>query len=69
MRIDNGKIQSEVVLDSPNVALYIDKMIWKEMYEFSNDAILVVLANTLYNEKEYVRSYIKFLKGIKESKI
>lgn len=61
MRVDNGKTKSEVALTNPNVALYLDKMVWKEMYDFSNDAILVVLTNTLYDEKEYVRDYGEFL--------
>lgn len=62
--VDNGKIKSEVALTSPNVALYLDKMVWKEMYDFSNDAILVVLTNTLYDEKEYVRDYGEFLREV-----
>lgn len=65
MRVDNGKVKSEVALTSPNVALYLDKMVWKEMYDFSNDAILVVLTNTLYDEKEYVRDYGEFLQNLK----
>ena len=59
MRVDNGKEKSEVVLDSSNTVLYLEKMVWKEMFDFSNDAILVVATNTLYNEVEYVRDYIK----------
>lgn len=64
MRVDNGKVKSEVALTSPNVALYLDKMVWKEMYDFSNDAILVVLTNTLYDEQEYVRDYGEFLREV-----
>lgn len=61
VRVDDGKVKSEVALDSPNTALYLEKMVWKEMVEFSNDAILVVATNTLYNESEYVRDYEEFL--------
>lgn len=64
VRVDNGKIKREVALTSPNVALYLDKMVWKEMYDFSNDAILVVLTNTLYDESEYVRDYEEFLREV-----
>ena len=60
VRVDNGK-KSEVVLDSPHTALYLEKMVWKEMFDFSDDAILVVATNTLYDEKEYVRDYGEFL--------
>lgn len=64
MRVDNSRVKSEVALTSPNVALYLDKMVWKEMYDFSNDAILVVLTNTLYDEQEYVRDYGEFLEEV-----
>lgn len=65
VRVDNGKIQSEVALNSPNTALYLEKMVWKEMFDFSNDTVLVVLTNTLYNKKEYVKDYEVFIKGYK----
>lgn len=65
VRVDNGKEKSEVVLDSSHTALYLEKMVWKEMFEFSNDAILVVATNTLYDESEYVRDYGEFLNIIK----
>ena len=61
VRVDDGKVKSEVALDSPHTALYLEKMVWKEMFEFSNDAILVVATNTLYDENEYVRDYGEFL--------
>ncbi len=64
VQVDNGRTKSEVALTSPNVALYLDKMVWKEMQCFSNDAILVVLTNTLYDEKEYVRDYEEFLREV-----
>lgn len=60
--LDNGYFQSEVLLDKPNTALYLDKMVWKEMFDFSKDCILVVLTNTLYDTKEYIRDYKEFKK-------
>ena len=41
-------------------ALYLDKMVWKEMYEFSHNAVLMVLSNELYDEAEYIRNYDDF---------
>lgn len=60
--LDNGYFQSEVLLDKPDTALYLDKMVWKEMFDFSKDCILVVLTNTLYDTKEYIRDYNEFKK-------
>lgn len=60
VKIDDGTNEEIVELNRPNQALYLDKMLWKEMYDFSYNAILLVLSNQLYDEKEYIRSYDKF---------
>lgn len=59
--VNDGENQAKFTLDSPKKALYLNKMVWKEMYDFSKDAILLVLTNTLYNENEYIRSFEDFL--------
>ncbi len=64
VKIDNGKKQEVVELNNPQRALYLDKMLWKEMYDFSYNAILLVLASTYYDEKEYIRDYDEFLAGV-----
>lgn len=60
VKIDTGKEINDVLLNNPMTALYLDKMVWKEMYEFSHNAVLMVLSNELYNENEYIRSYQKW---------
>jgi len=65
VKIDNGSQTEIVTLDSPEKALYLDKMLWKEMYDFSYNAMLLVLTNTLYDEKEYIRNYDVFLSEVK----
>jgi len=60
--IDDGKNKEIVELNRPNQALYLDKMLWKEMYDFSYNAILLVLASEKYDESEYIRDYEQFLK-------
>ena len=64
VKIDDGKNQEIVELNDPKKALYLDKMLWKEMYDFSYNAMLLVLTNTLYDESEYIRNYDKFLKEV-----
>ena len=64
VRITDGKEEVIVVLDKPMMGVYIPKMIWKDMYEFSSDAVLLVLASTHYDGKEYIRSYEDYLKEI-----
>ncbi len=60
--LDSGKKRVDnIVLDTPNKGLFIDKMIWREMYDFSEDCVLLVLASEYYDESDYIRDYDKFL--------
>lgn len=51
-----------VLLDKMGTGIYIPKMIWKDMFDFSSDSILLILANTHYSEQEYIRDYKQYLK-------
>ncbi|EAJ0863674.1 WxcM-like domain-containing protein, partial [Campylobacter coli] len=67
IKIDNGKEQKNFILNNPKQGLYIDKMLWKQMYDFSKDCILLVLSNTLYDANEYIRDYNEFLKAVDDT--
>jgi len=60
--LDDGIEKIEVYLDNPVQGLAIDPMIWHEMYDFSRDCVLMVLADDFYNESDYIRNYDDFLK-------
>lgn len=62
--LDNGREKETVILDKPYEGLYITNDIWREMYDFSPDAVLMVLASELYNEDDYIRNYDEFKKMI-----
>lgn len=64
--LDNGESTCEILLDSPSQGLYISSMIWREMYNFSEDCVLMVLASRLYDESDYIRNYADFLELAKE---
>lgn len=49
-------------LNDPSKGLYIGPMIWREMYDFSEDAVLLVLASHEYDEKDYIRNYDEYEK-------
>ena len=53
-------------LNRPHTGIYLPTMIWKDMYDFSNDSVLLVLASTHYNPDEYIRDYDEFVKIITE---
>lgn len=67
IKIDNGKEQKNFILNNPKQGLYMDKMLWKQMYDFSKDCILLVLSNTLYDANEYIRDYNEFLKAVDDT--
>ena len=62
VRIDNGHSEAIIELNKPMMGLYIPTMVWKDMYDFSEDSILLVLASTHYNGKEYIRDYEEYKK-------
>lgn len=64
IHLDNGSETEEVLLDKPYEGLYISNDIWREMYDFSPDAVLLVLASQYYDEADYIRNYDEFLKFI-----
>lgn len=64
VKISNGKEEIVVELNKPRMGVYIPKMIWKEMYDFSSDSVLLVLASTHYNGDEYIRNYDKYLEMV-----
>lgn len=61
MILDDGTQREEVWLDSPNKGLLIGNQIWREMHDFSQDCVLLVLASELYDEVDYIRDYQSFL--------
>ncbi len=66
IKLDNGKETKVVVLEKPYEGLYVSNDMWREMYDFSQDAVLVVFASELYDESDYIRDYEEFLRFIAE---
>lgn len=67
VRITDGTEECIIELNRPRMGLYINKMVWKDMYEFSPDSVLLVLTNTHYDGNEYIRNYEDYLKIMKEN--
>ena len=60
MVLDDGKSREEVWLDSPTQGLLIEDLVWREMHDFSDDCVLLVLASEHYDESDYIRDYEDF---------
>lgn len=68
IHLDDGSDTAEVLLDSPSKGLYIANNMWREMYDFSPDAVLLVFASEYYDEADYIRDYDRFLEFVKDNK-
>lgn len=51
-------------LNRPHTGIYLPTMVWKEMYDFSEDSVLLVLASEHYDPEEYISDYEEFEKII-----
>jgi len=60
----NGKEQVHIELNTPTQGLLIEGIMWREMYDFSDDCVLMVLADNYYSENDYIRNYEDFLKEV-----
>ena len=65
--LDDGEETKEVLLNAPDQGLFIEGLIWREMYDFSSDCVLLVMASEYYNNEDYIRDYKKFLRKINDS--
>ncbi len=68
IRLDNGHEKKVVPLERPYEGLYVANDMWREMFDFSSDAVLLVFASEVYDESDYIRDYDEFLKFIGERK-
>lgn len=66
--LDNGEEKKVIPLERPYEGLYIANDMWREMYDFSPDAVLLVLASALYDESDYIRDYEEFLRFVADKK-
>lgn len=59
--LDDGFRKESIVLNEINQGLYIGNMIWREMHEFSENCVLLVVASEHYDEADYIRDYQEFV--------
>lgn len=66
VKVKDGKGNEAVfALNRPHTGIYLPKMVWKDMYDFSEDSVLLVLASEHYDAEEYIRDYDKFEQLVK----
>jgi dTDP-4-dehydrorhamnose 3,5-epimerase len=63
-RLDDGHETAELLLDRPNLGIILRPMVWHEMFDFSDDCVLLVLASAHYDEGDYIRDYNEFKRAV-----
>ncbi|MEG2600857.1 MAG: FdtA/QdtA family cupin domain-containing protein [Bacilli bacterium] len=66
IRTSNPFEEKIVELKDPNIGLYIGPMVWREMFDFSEGAVLLVIASHEYDEKDYIKDKIKYIEKYKQ---
>jgi dTDP-4-dehydrorhamnose 3,5-epimerase-like enzyme len=64
--LDDGMTKQYIELNAPTQGLLIEGLVWREMYNFSSDCVLMVLADAYYDENDYIREYDDFLKAVSQ---
>ena len=69
VKVKDG-LGNEVIfsLNRPHTGIYLPKMIWKDMYDFSEDSVLLCLSSEYYDVEEYIRDYDEFVKLVTDNK-
>ena len=67
IRVNDGYNENVFVMDNPQKALFVNKMVWKEMFDYSIDSVLLILSNEKYNSNEYIRDFKEFKNVVNNS--
>ena len=59
--LDDGSSNRQFHLNQPNHALYICPMVWRDLDNFSPDAVCLVIASEFYDEHDYIHDYQEFM--------
>lgn len=59
--VDDGVSREEYLLDNPGIGIAVPPLCWCAQYDYSPDAVLLVLASDWYDAKDYIRDYSEFL--------
>lgn len=60
IRVKTPENEEIIMLNDPSEGLYIGHMIWREMFDFTPDTVLMVLASEHYTESDYIRDYEQY---------
>jgi len=65
--VDDGEVREVVTLDRPSLGLHMPPLTWGAQYDYSDDAVLVVLASHQYDAEDYIHDYDEFVEKVAAS--
>lgn len=65
VEVTDGSRSETVVLDSPTKAILLPGPVWRTLKDFQPDTILLIIADGVYDEADYLRDYDEFLAYVK----
>lgn len=68
LMLDNGRERTTIRMDSPVNGVLIEEPLWREMFNFSEDCVLLVLASEVYKISDYIRDYKEFQRFAEKTK-
>ncbi len=69
VRLNDGQREEVVTLNRPNVGMLFNQLVWRELFDFTPDCVLMVLVDDFYKEEDYIRNYEEFLDFKKQNLI
>ncbi len=66
VKVDDGRKTKIFDLDRPHIGIYLPRLVWKDMYDFSEDSVLLCLSSEHYDAGEYIRDYDSYLEIMKK---
>jgi hypothetical protein len=67
MTVDDGRKRQEYYLRNPRKGIYMSRLVWREMDQFSQGAVCMVLASHAFDETDYLRDYDEFLAVVRKT--
>ena len=62
LNLDDGMVKQRILMDEPTLGIRLGPKLWHTMSHFSKDCVILVLANELFDERDYIRDYDEFLR-------
>lgn len=64
VRVTDGLDEHEFRLDDPTTGLFVPRMFWVDLLDFSAETVCLVLASTLYDQRRSIRTWDEYVETV-----